>query len=643
MKTPGFIILLFVVHALHSEEDSLRVYRIGEVVVTGTRTAMAVEKLPSSVRVIDRDAIDRNNGGTVADHVRRQAGITLRGYGGNGALQSVSVRGLGSDYSLVLVDGQRFTTAQISTVDLGIMTMNDIERIEIANGGNSSLYGTNAIGGVINIITKKPQEKFSATLGCHIGSYGQSGYHLSGSGMIGTFSARGSLYLDRARNDFDFKYDDGSGSEIIRRTGADYRVKNVSVAARNTMSDNIVSNISVRYTDAHRGQPAAATSRTQNNLARILDHDLFLNSTTDFQLSSSLAVSFPITYHAGTQRYNDPNLVINGTPLSAEYDNASISLSPVFRFALSNDHMIDGGAEVAVSSIAGNEVHAVRREQGSLFIASHHTLRIPFEVIVFPSVRFDTYSDVDGDISPRLGVNIGLFDAPLIRIRSSVGRNYRVPTFNDLYWIDGGNPALKPERSVHADAGIVGEYHFNDNFVFVETNVFLIETKNKIVWQPSGTILWSPKNLQSVSSRGLEMSAAVRLFSDLLILQYHHTVLRALQTSADGPDNNARDKFLPFVPREQATVAAGTTVNGCMVNVVYSVTGYRFETADNNPRFVLPSYETVDVNIAQQFSGMWFSGRLKFEVNNITNTSYQYITGYPVPLRNYRLSAEVTL
>jgi iron complex outermembrane receptor protein len=354
-------------------------------------------------------------------------------------------------------------------------------------------------------------------------------------------------------------------------------------------------------------------------------------------------VSFPITYHAGTQRYNDPNLVINGTPLSAEYDNASISLSPVFRFALSNDHMIDGGAEVAVSSIAGNEVHAVRREQGSLFIASHHTLRIPFEVIVFPSVRFDTYSDVDGDISPRLGVNIGLFDAPLIRIRSSVGRNYRVPTFNDLYWIDGGNPALKPERSVHADAGIVGEYHFNDNFVFVETNVFLIETKNKIVWQPSGTILWSPKNLQSVSSRGLEMSAAVRLFSDLLILQYHHTVLRALQTSADGPDNNARDKFLPFVPREQATVAAGTTVNGCMVNVVYSVTGYRFETADNNPRFVLPSYETVDVNIAQQFSGMWFSGRLKFEVNNITNTSYQYITGYPVPLRNYRLSAEVTL
>jgi outer membrane cobalamin receptor len=643
MKTFAFILLLVGMHMLHSEEDSLRVYRMSDVVVTGTRTAIAVEKLPSSVRVIDGEAIDRNNGGSVADHVRRQAGITLRGYGGNGALQSVSVRGLGSDYSLVLVDGQRFTTDQISTVDLGIMTMNDVERIEIANGGNSSLYGSNAVGGVINIITKKPKEKFTVTLGGHIGSYGQSGYQLSGSGVVGRLSVRGSLYLDRARNDFDFKYDEGTGSESLRRTGADYSIKNVSFAARNTMSDNIVSNISVRYTDAHRGQPSAVTNKVQNNLARILDNDLFLNSTTDVQLSSSLAVSFPITYHAGTQRYDDPNLVINGIPLSAEYENASMKLSPLFRLTLSNEHIFDGGAELAVSSIASNEVHTVRREQGSLFIASHHTLHIPFEVIVFPSVRCDTYSDVDGDISPRLGVNIGLFDEPLIRIRSSVGRNFRVPTFNDLYWIDGGNPALKPERSVQTDAGIVGEYHFNDNVVFLETNVFIIETKNKIVWQPTGNNLWSPKNLQAVSSKGIEISATVRLLSDLLVVHYHHTFLRALKTSADGPGDMTRDKFLPFVPREQATVAAGTTVSGCMVNVVYSVTGYRFETADNNPRFVLPSYATVDFNIVQQFSGDWFSGRLKFEANNMTNTSYQYISGYPVPLRNYRVSAEVTL
>ena len=140
------ITLLFSFHSLLAGEDTTRVFRLNDVVVTGTRSAVTVEQLPSSVVVADSGDINRVNGISIADVIRSVSGLSLRSYGGNGALQSLSVRGMGSDYSLILVDGQRFTMHQISTVDVGIIMINEIERIEIANGGNSSKSDTMPFG-----------------------------------------------------------------------------------------------------------------------------------------------------------------------------------------------------------------------------------------------------------------------------------------------------------------------------------------------------------------------------------------------------------------------------------------------------------------------------------------------------------------
>src|ERR1039458_7943167 len=152
--------------------DSTRQYVVKEVVVTSNRMPVTVEKLPSSVQVIDSLAMAQSNGISVADVVAHAAGVSLESYGGNGALQSVSLRGMGSDYSLILLDGQRYTTYEINTVDLGILSLMDVDRIEIASGGISSLYGADAIGGVVNIITKKPNGQIGASVAGSIGSFG---------------------------------------------------------------------------------------------------------------------------------------------------------------------------------------------------------------------------------------------------------------------------------------------------------------------------------------------------------------------------------------------------------------------------------------------------------------------------------------
>ncbi|MHB1050459.1 MAG: TonB-dependent receptor plug domain-containing protein [Bacteroidota bacterium] len=635
--------LIFAFQSLFASEDTTRVFRLNDVVVTGTRSAVAVEQLPSSVFVADSGDIDRINGISVADIIRSVSGLSLRSYGGNGALQSLSVRGMGSDYSLILVDGQRYTMHQISTVDLGIMTVNEIERIEIANGGNSSIYGTNAIGGVVNLITKKPKNGFSAAAGISAGSFGTSGYRISLGTGSDAFAIRGAFQSLSGRNNFDFNFDDGTGRRRLYRLGADYNVKNIALSAGSIIGDKTVSNITVRYTDADRGQPAAVTNSVQDNRARIHDEDLFFNSVTVYAPASSFTLTIPVSYHYNRQTYFDPKLIINNEPLAAHYENTAAVFSPYVSLSFSSDHSADAGSEISVATITSNEVRSARRELRSVFASSRHTFFLPVEVVLFPSIRYDHFSDTEGDVSPKIGLNIGILNEPLFRVRASAGKNYRVPTFNDLYWIDGGNPNLKPERSVNYDAGVVTGFRSELFDISITAGYFAIDARDKIVWQPAHNGLWSPKNLQSVSSKGWELSAGVNAFENVLMLFYHHTVAQTIKVSADIPNDNTQNKILPFVPQESASISVGSAFSGFSVNLLYSFTGYRFETAENNPRYVLPSYETVDMNISQTILLPVISFRVRAEINNLTNVDYQHISGYPLPLRNYRISTEISL
>ena len=270
--------------------DTARQYIIKEVVVTGNRIPVPIEKLPSSVQVFDSLAIAQSSGISVADVVSHAAGVFLEGYGGNGALHSISIRGMGSDYSLILLDGQRYTTYQISTVDLGIFSLMDVDRIEIADGGGSSLYGSDAMGGVVNIITKKPSKKVEVSLAGSVGSFGMSGYEISAGGGDGQFSLRGSARTDRARNDFDFSFDDGLTTQLLKREGADYSLKNYALSSSAAVSQDVVATVSARYSDADRGQPSAVTSTSQNNLARIDDKGLFTTAALEIQQSQNVQV-----------------------------------------------------------------------------------------------------------------------------------------------------------------------------------------------------------------------------------------------------------------------------------------------------------------------------------------------------------------
>jgi iron complex outermembrane receptor protein len=602
-----------------------------------------VQELPSSVQVMDSTALHLLNGISIADKLKHSAGLNVRTYGGTGALQSISVRGMGSDYSLILVNGVRFTTFQIGTVDLGIFSAQDVERVEIANGGSSALYGADAVGGVINIITKQPSARFFASAAHTAGSFGLSGTELTAGGGDDGLFLRGSLGMRRAANRFGFTLNDGSGTTSLKRTGADFVTRNASISIQRLFSDEIISTVMLRYGGADRGQPAAVTGPVQANSARINDKDIFLNSVTVISFERTDHLTVPVSYHFNRQTYSDPSVVTGGIPLDAYYENSVFSTGPVYHVQITAGHTVTAGAELAAARIYSNELRPSRREQYSSFISTEHRFHSPVELILFPSVRYDAFSDIDGGISSKIGMNAGIMKEPVLRLRGSIGRNYRVPTFNDLYWLDGGNPDLTPEQSVSGDAGLIAgtqnEYFSAD----LDVGIFRIDANNKIVWRPAQNARWSPVNVQSVSSTGFELSAAVNVLDNMLAVRYHHTRLRAVKTSADGPNDATVNKFLPYVPKETATISVSTAAMGFTAGVLYSFTGFRFETADNDPRYILPTIETVDANLSYTIVTSTVSMTVRGEVNNLTDQNYQMITGYPLPMRNYAVTTTLSL
>ena len=182
------LFILFPVSLFAQEKEVI----LEKVVVTATRDEQEIRKIPANVTIIGKEEIERSNAKTTVDVLKDEVGVVVRDYTGNGKTASVDIRGFGETgaiNTLVLVDGRRVNEIDLSGVDWTQVPLDQVERIEIVRGPGSVLYGDNAVGGVINIITKKPEKPFSAKSEVIRGSYLYHKESGSVGGKWGPFSA----------------------------------------------------------------------------------------------------------------------------------------------------------------------------------------------------------------------------------------------------------------------------------------------------------------------------------------------------------------------------------------------------------------------------------------------------------------------
>jgi vitamin B12 transporter len=617
-------------------DSSKESYTLPEVVVTATRQRSSVSVVPSAATVVERSLISLKPGSLLTDALSGIPASFVRAYGGTEAIQSLSLRGMSAENTLVLVDGHRVNDPQNGLVDFGLLHSGSVDRVEVVKGGYAALYGADAVGGVVNIFTRRPGERLSLDVGGTLGAAGFFAGQADVGARLGAFGFRAFVLNERSDGDYAYRFNDGARSYLLHRRNADARSLSGDALVQCDLLDNLRLTLTSAFLNADRGSPGPVTRVDEVGKARLEDHAFRSQLSLDWKLSGWASLWLGGSYRRASQDYRDPAVLINGEALESHSANRAFALTPEFRFSLTPAMSGAGGAELAFAWAAGNQVGDAYRRAGALYVTTEHTLLLPweapFEIVVVPSLRWDGSSDFGSAISPRIGLNIGLLRSPGLRFRTSVGRNYRAPTLNDMYWTTGGNPRLRAESSVGFDCGVltsfsaVGEWKASIDY-------FSILTRDRILWAPGTGAYWSASNAGRVGSSGLEVELT---WADPL-----HLFTLTVSSTWDFPGDATAGKRLLYVPAQTANAAVTVTLGDLQLYGSYGWVSHRFTTEAND--HFLPHYALLSASARYVFPAEGFRPYMKLEGTNLLNTTYQIIALYPMPLREIRASAGVQL
>jgi len=624
-----FYILLISSLKAYSQVDSDTSY-FSTPVITVTTNKLITKKddSPSAIQLFNKETIEKTNGSQLSDVLKYANNIYIKSYGGNSSLKTISFNGLNSEHTIILLNGFKLNSYQNAQFDLSLIQKNDIESIEVTPSGNSATYGSEAVSGIVNIKLSdysNSKKIINATLSAEQGSYSLNKFNLSINTKYKNSNLNLSGSIEKSNDNFDFYYNEGNEFIKKKRENNSYRKNNLLLQYSYSKDDMNLSSMSY-YNETNRDIPGIETG---SEPSKTNQKDKNWNTIISFEKgikNNLLKINF-----------NYQNNLMNYIPfqgLSNYYKNKSYSISPSFQYNLKDIKLLTG-IEYNNASIESDNIDGLKQRNNYVFYSSNE-IRILNNLIFYPSFRLENISDVQNFIPTyKIGLNYKPFNDGSFIFRSAIGNSYRSPTFNELYWKEGGNSKLEPEKSLNFEAGIQSYFHLllNNSFEF---NYYYIDSYNKIIWHPINSFIWSPINLSKSYSSifsiswNTEMNINKKVKLDFGI---NYTKTFSIKNSEDYPNDNTKGNQLIYIPEDMFKFNFNFRYSPYEVNIFGNYYGKRYSDFENKE--YLPQNFVLDANAGTTIDLRFIKMSLKFEVNNLLNENYQLISGYPMPLRNY--------
>lgn len=456
MAGAGFAALAaFVSPAFADNADTL--------VVTATRTPTEVERLPARVEVIDREEIESKGLLTLADALREAPGVTVVSTGQPGAQTSVFLRGANSKHTLALFDGIRLNdpTAPNGQYDFGQDTLADLDRVEVLRGAASSIYGSDAIGGVVNLVPRRGADKaFAPYFDVSAGSFNSYRGVLGAAGTIdaltygATIDAFTTDGFDQIPERFVTRTGDKDGSDIRTFTGT----------AAYALTEVLSVDALVRYRSARADFDTFSGGPFFSLRADDPDLEIDSDDYTVWRVGGSLKTGAFTTRLSGGQVLNEREEHDGGvTTTRVEGERNFVDLtSTVARDELGflTDAALTFGAQYSSESTDNSSTlftNALSAEEDSRAVFAVGHGRVGAGTDVSASLRWDDNENFGSETTYTLGAsqNFSSFSVPL-RVYASYGTSYKAPTLSERYgtnFFNIGNPNLAPEKGKSAELG----------------------------------------------------------------------------------------------------------------------------------------------------------------------------------------------
>ncbi|WP_374607793.1 TonB-dependent vitamin B12 receptor [Thermomonas sp.] len=588
---------------------------LDNLVVTATRTAITADAALAAVEVIGREQLDASSARSLPELLRGRAGITIVNQGGMGKLSTLFLRGTESDHTLFLVDGIRVGSSTSGLTSLQDIPLAQIERIEIVRGPRSSLYGADAIGGVIQVFTRRGAGGEGVHGRGRIAA-GSNGLREASAG-VDLRSARGGVGVDVAHQSTDginaclgnYNPDtwEGAGCFIVPGTHLDrdgYR--NNSATVRADFAPNEAWQLDARAFRAEGHNDYDGDYQDNSDIVQQV-----VGGSLRWTPSDTVALKLT----AGRNTDDSDNYI--GSMLANRYTTTRDSANLQGDFTIASGQVLTAGFDwLRDSANVVDPWSPFAKSRGNRAVFAQYQGTFGAHELQL-SARRDDNDQFGGHGTGGIAWGMGFGEG--WRVTASHATAFKAPSFNELYYPYYGNPALRPEAARSSELSL---RHDNDGWQF-QLNAYQNDIDDLIVYD---TAIFMANNIETSRIRGIELTASTQLGEWDLRGQLGTLDARNLSVGAN------HGKRLPRRPQRSARVDLDRDLGDFGFGISGIGEGARWDDVANTLR--VGGYGTVDARATWRFAADW---SLQASLVNAFDRRYDTTAYYNQPGREWSL------
>lgn len=651
IKKLFIIIISFIfVHEAYSQmfspPDSINV--LNEIHIQAKRELSA-----TGTKVIKLDSIILENKtvDNLSELISENSSIFVKSYG-RGSMSTASFRGTNASHTKVSWNNISLNSPILGMVDLSQIPMLITDDVTIYHGAASLSRSNNALGGLIELNTKTDWKKgIRAKFVSSVGSFSTYDNMLEvklGDNKIQSVSK---VYYNYSKNDFTFINNDIINGGKERRQNADYEKKGFEQEIFYRINSHNILSLKAWIQDSGRGVPGLTTNQSgvNNNINRE-SYQMLVYSVEYLNIKEKFRFELQHGGNYQKSNYNNKNYIRGQgylEKINSDGKSFSIYNSSSFKYTINKNNEISLKMDYNLHKVnymeeIRNEGYDTVRHEGGITASWHSNIFNNLKLGILFKQNF-----YDNKFTPFIP---SLFTEYLITenlwAKMSIARNYNIPGMNDLYFVPGGNPNLKPEEGFCVDGGLQSSFSKKNWILQSEISLNYSNIKNWILWRPTAMGYWTPNNISKVTAYGADINIIFKLNISKISLtsNINYAYTRSENRSEPLGDNDKSiGKQLPYIPVHSGNIFIKAEYRNFYISYQWNYFSERFTTSAAEPGILtsLYPYFMNNLGLGKKIIYKDFAFNISFSINNLFNESYRSVLWQPMPGINYSLQLNI--
>lgn len=559
------------------------------IVVTADRKARTVDEILAPVTVITRKDIEKYQATSLPEVLRRVPSINITNSGGVGKATSVFIRGTNSSHVLVLIDGIKMGSATTGTVAFEDLPLDQVERIEVVRGPRSSLYGSEAIGGVIQIFTRKGGKGFQPEISVSAGSHNTQKANLNLAGG----------------NDATW-YNLNAGTE--KTDGFNATANNKEPDADGYARDSVALRAGHRFSTSTEAEVSLLQAQGNNDYdGSFGNQGEFVQQAVSGKLRHTVGDKAVLTAQLGQAKDESDNL--KDGVFKSRFNTTRNTASLQADVAVSSNGSLTVGIEQQQDKVNSNTTYTVASRDNTGLFGNYQTTLGATQLDI--SARQDDNEQFGKHTTGGVAVGRDLPNG--MRVTAAYGTAFKVPTFNNLYYPFSGDASLQPEESQNTELGVSGKA-VSDKVQW-SASAFSNSIDNLISYPPP---TYKVSQTDKALIQGVELSAGTQLAG----WDVNANLTFQKPENSSGADAG---KNLMLRPERLANVDIDRDLGQFRVGATLRGESQRYTDTANTESKKLGGYGTLDLRADYKLAKSWTVGA---KLSNVLDKDYQTNNGY---------------